>query len=413
MKKQTFGGFGKKSIIGKITLGETDMKLLSLLAVVVITFVPVALHAADTLTVIYTGGLQGELEPCGCSPGANKGGMPRLSGYILDNREKLSPYIIVDAGNFTGEDSPQGRLKAEAMIKAFRAMRYDAVLFGENERKFPKDFFVPLIREKRIPFVSTSFPCKASVSFERNGMNIHVSADPEDTAPDSLNILLTDRSIADAVGLKGWDVVISSSGEKLKEPIMTSSTIIASSYPRGESVGILGLEFNEEGKIARFTHRWQELGPDIEEDPLIRKIIDEYDAKVAELLDRTVPASDGSTYSGVEGCGLCHQLFVESWQKTRHARAFESLKKVGKERDPECLVCHTVGFLKEGGFHSIETTPGLANVQCESCHGLHPEHVEDFSAPLPDVGREVCLGCHTGENSPEFNYETYLEKIKH
>ncbi len=414
MKKR---GFGKKLITGKIRIEEQKMKMTKIIAFTVfaLTFVPAHLQASGypSLTVIYTGALQGELEPCGCSPGADVGGMPRLSGYILENREKLSPYIVVDAGNFTGDESPQGRLKAEAMLKAFRTMRYDAVLFAENERKFPDDFFTPLIRKNRTPFVSDSFPCRASVTFERNGMTIHVSANPEDILQDSINILLTDQPVADAMGLKEWDLVISSSGEKLRQPLMAGSTVITSGYPKGDKAGILKLEFNEDGKVAGFTHRWQELGPDIKEDPFIKKIIDEYEISVADLLDSMIPVSDGKSYSGVEGCGLCHQLFVESWQKTGHAKAFESLQNVGKSSDPECLVCHTVGFLKEGGFHSIKTTPGLANVQCESCHGLHPEHAEDFSVPLPDVGRQVCLGCHTEDNSPDFNYETYLEKIKH
>jgi len=119
------------------------------------------------------------------------------------------------------------------------------------------------------------------------------------------------------------------------------------------------------------------------------------------------------SYLGVSKCGECHQPFVESWKKTRHAGAFPTLERVGKSNDPECIKCHTAGFGEKGGFYSAKTTPMLANVQCEACHGPGREHLLDLSKPMQPVAENVCLKCHTKNTSPDFNYPVYLEKIKH
>lgn len=82
-----------------------------------------------TLNIVYTGGVNGELEPCGCSPKTDFGGVARRAGYLAEHRKMRSPYILIDAGNFLDKDTPQGRLKAEAMLKVFSIMKYDQQLF--------------------------------------------------------------------------------------------------------------------------------------------------------------------------------------------------------------------------------------------------------------------------------------------
>lgn len=366
-----------------------------------------------TLTILYTGGMAGQLEPCGCSPKTDFGGLARLSGYISGHAEEISPYLLVDAGNFTGKDTPQGRLKAEAILRAFNATGYDAVAFGENERAFPGDLLSPLVKENETPVVCALNEDRKMFTLERGGFNIHLSADPDTLQEGGLNLLLLDRAVADAKLIKGWDVIITSSGEELEVPLEANGTVITAGFPKGKELGVLRLRIGTDGNITGYDHRWQPLGNDIAEDPEVRRILDDYDAKVAGLLKEAEIPPAGTTYSGVKKCAECHQPFEESWKETRHAGAFASLVDAGKGGDPECIICHSVGFGEEGGFHTIETTPELANVQCEACHGLDREHLEDFSRPLRPVTEKVCQKCHTKENSPDFDYPVYLEMIKH
>lgn len=391
------------------------MKLfLSLTLMFSIVLVPFVIDAGERpLNIIYTGSINGELEPCGCSPKTDFGGLARLSGYLSAHRNELSPYILIDAGNYTDKDTPQGKLKAEAVLKSYSIMKYDAVALMNNEQAFPHDFLLGLLGEYSVPAVSDAVPVNHSLLIDREGFKVNISVNPDGHLKDRLNILLTGIPVSEARLIKGWDVIIVSSGDTLEEPLKINDTVIIAGYPRGKKTGVLTLMFSSEGGISDVSHKWLALGSDVVEDRGVRAVLDDYDMKVARLLKESEKPPAGETYLGAARCAECHQPYEESWEKTRHAHAFESLIKAGKSNDPECIVCHSVGFGEKGGFFTLETTPELANVQCEECHGLDREHIEDYSRPMRPVTEKVCLKCHTRENSPDFDYPVYLKKIIH
>lgn len=89
-------------------------------------------------------------------------------------------------------------------------------------------------------------------------------------------------------------------------------------------------------------------------------------------------------YEGRKKCGSCHRSQLQSWEKTSHAQAMDSLapqaraaakKKAGLNpdkdyrQDPDCVGCHSTGFGHEGGFDPREPSRHLSGVGCESCHG--------------------------------------------
>jgi hypothetical protein len=388
-------------------------KFLLLTLIIMMVMSSSAIYGEDrTINIIYTGGLQGELEPCGCSPQSDFGGLARFSGFLNDHGESLSPYILIDAGNFLAKDSPQGRLKADAMLESFGILKYDVVALLPDPEAVAEEFIIPLVEDYNIRTLSFRPGASQSVSIKRGAVDINVSVDPVDCPEDKINILLTNHPVSAASGIKGWDVIISSSGDIVEEPVKIENTLFTSGYPKGEKFGVLTLTVNAKGEVVHSRHEWIPLGNEIDEDQRVRRVLDTYDVKVARYYQESVKPLPGTTYLGVSGCTECHQPFVEHWEKTRHSHAFASLEKVGKSSDPECIVCHSVGFGEKGGFFSLESTPGLANVQCEECHGLNREHVSDFSAMRP-VTETVCLKCHTKANSPEFNYSEYVIKINH
>ena len=59
-------------------------------------------------------------------------------------------------------------------------------------------------------------------------------------------------------------------------------------------------------------------------------------------------AQDNGQYGGVDNCKMCHPDIYKDWAKTEHARSFDLLVNVGKDKTPECLPCHTTGYGKGG-----------------------------------------------------------------
>ena len=48
------------------------------------------------------------------------------------------------------------------------------------------------------------------------------------------------------------------------------------------------------------------------------------------------------------------------------------------------------------------------------CHGAGAEHSENQTIPLRPISEETCTeSCHTIEQSPEFDYDAYKERIIH
>ncbi len=139
-----------------------------------------------------------------------------------------------------------------------------------------------------------------------------------------------------------------------------------------------------------------------------------------------VTNADAAKYIGAKKCKACHMKQYKAWQKTNMATSFENLKagvKVAEKKaagledkdyttDADCLRCHTTGYGKEGGFVSMEKTPKLANVQCESCHNPGGEFkkimkknkkfklAEVVAAGLlvPTAEKNNCMECHGGDS---------------
>lgn len=111
-------------------------------------------------------------------------------------------------------------------------------------------------------------------------------------------------------------------------------------------------------------------------------------------------------YAGSQVCVSCHDSVHHSVTDTAHSHAFESLKKIGQHTNPQCLPCHTVGFNLPSGFVDEATTPHLAGVQCENCHGPAGNHADNDAditvRPRRELASEACGGCHSTPHAPIF-----------
>jgi hypothetical protein len=115
---------------------------------------------------------------------------------------------------------------------------------------------------------------------------------------------------------------------------------------------------------------------------------------------------------GTRDCKGCHPAAYASWERTRHADAYETLVKGNRRFDLDCVSCHVTGWKLPGGPCDVASTEGRRGVQCEACHGpagLHavdpPGHVVRDPAPA------VCTACHTPEHSTGFEPTSYRKRV--
>jgi hypothetical protein len=140
-------------------------------------------------------------------------------------------------------------------------------------------------------------------------------------------------------------------------------------------------------------------------------------------------AAEEHGYTGSKKCKMCHLKEWKSWSETKMANAFDTLKPGERAeakkaagldpdkdytKDEECIRCHVTGHGKEGGFRDIESTPDLAGVGCEMCHGAAGTYLEApymtlknkeyKKADLVAVGmvdqitEQQCVGCHNADS---------------
>ncbi len=117
-------------------------------------------------------------------------------------------------------------------------------------------------------------------------------------------------------------------------------------------------------------------------------------------------------YVGVDACEDCHYEIVEIYKETSSKAHSDASVLVMREKlttaeFQNCLSCHTTGYGEKSGFVSFEQTPHLANVGCESCHGMGYLHTMDGSTEsimrTPSI--ELCSTCHDDSKIERIHYD--------
>lgn len=168
------------------------------------------------------------------------------------------------------------------------------------------------------------------------------------------------------------------------------------------------------------------------------------DEQISLAPDLIIPHPSGHKFVGSETCGECHAKAFEKWKETGHAKAFKSIKEgrggikgkyISRIHDPECLSCHVTGWEPQqmlrfdSGYRDEVSSVALYGNGCENCHGPGSAHVAiengtlvggnadaeraRMRVTLAQAKKSLCYNCHDGDNSPEFKFDPYWEKIAH
>jgi hypothetical protein len=405
--------------------------------------------------VFVTGADLGVLEPCGCS-GGQLGGIGRRATLLEALVLPETPRLILSNGGLPGKDDALHRIRYEILLLCLSEMGYHAAALGPEELALGLD----TLRDARelvdfpfllsnvdfaepdppfVPFAVEEVAGKQILIFGILSKSVLEELPPEaqwippqetledllETAPDAdLRVVLLrgDRREAKALDDLIPDPKLILYSYSHSEPQIydfgkrSGEIKFLSPGDRGRFVLWLKMHVDEEGDLAPFEPVQEPLELHYPESEIIRTYMSWYRERVIteEILAGMVEkldAPDGAPYIAQESCILCHEEAYRVWAESTHAHAYETLVKAEREYDPECLSCHTVGFGYKTGFRSVEETPALLDVGCESCHGPCSDHVATAGrAPTPLT--IDCTTCHNMEHSTEFLEEEYWPEIE-
>ena len=267
----------------------------------------------------------------------------------------------------------------------------------------------------------------------------------------------TDEEIREqAKAFPQFDIIVAADGKDGdREPEMIGSVRLLRVGEKGKTAGVVGLYPKGEKDSIRYELVTVSAAH-FSESEKMTELMKVYQGRLKDssivTAENPVTHPSGATFVGASKCGECHTKAFEIWKDTPHAHAFESLDPVhqrhGYERlhgiardfDPECLSCHVTGWDPEeyvrfqSGFVNEQFAADdsekllqalMAGSQCENCHGPGSRHVELIEAgnkeaavtevrvTLEHAKNETCGKCHDADNSPDFNFEKYWEKVKH
>ena len=404
------------------------------------------------LTLVYSGNVDGELEPCGCSAEGDFGGIRRQVTAIDALRKRHPNLALISTGGWIGGFSAHEKLTGDFILKAVAAIGYDAVGVQWSDLSYGTEFITP----HSISWVATNWRSREFLPvkrFRRNDQDMAFFSwlDPEqspfkhlaDRQEDSnvtkmvealraakrdkvLTLVSTTLPLPEAQRLLPMELIdilfVRAAYEKFAVPQRQGKTVVLQPGSRGMRLGQLDFSLAADGSIGEFQHQVIDLPKTVADSPRMEDWYTDYNERVKaafveETKLRKAQASGDSEYMGEQVCQACHVEQYSIWQQSRHSQALESLRRVNKTFDPDCIACHTVGFRAPGGYIDDEVTAHLTNVQCESCHGPGRAHVASNGATKISVKSaakgQVCAQCHNQKHSPAFDFERYWPKIAH
>ncbi len=394
--------------------------------------------------LLFTGGIGGQFEPCDC-PGAMRGGLSRLSSLVRAYRARFAHTFLVDTGDAMRNGMP-GDPVNEHILRAFKQIGYDAVALGVNEWSLPKKernaatravklhYLVPLIS----PSSSAPSHGQGSVSFEFGSEKVsivsllspeafktfHESAGhaPPDFAFSTFRdpfermrkeghfaVLLAD-ALPTGADSKWIDLWLRTGAKDNATALHRESGVPTAGIGRRSGVAVVALKRQANGETA-IAYRLEWLDERWPRDPRLLESYKQYTHDAWEHYVRQ-ERQPGPNYVNSMRCFECHQQIYRAWLKTKHARAYTALVEARRDGDANCLVCHTTGFGTQHGFFSVERTPGLVAVHCQSCHVLDPTTHRANPGKLPKVRIETCQKCHTSETDPHWDTEKRFAAIR-
>ncbi|MEM9352186.1 MAG: multiheme c-type cytochrome [Planctomycetota bacterium] len=417
------------------------------------------------LALLFTGRMNGYLEPCGCAGLDNqKGGLKRRHTLIRELRDKRKwPLLALDAGGMVRRIGPQAEMKYRYGLDALVDIGYAAIGVGGRELLLSADavlYAIANLDPETNPLISANvgvfgfdngFTRRYRV-LEQGGLRVGVtsvlgsehqedlanSAEIEWTDPAAglrqaasqlkrqrcdYQVLLAHTTREEAVALAKrfpqFDFVVTTGGAEepanAARPIEGTKSQLIETGHKGMYAIVLGLY----GKGQPFEYQKAPLDHRYSDSPEMHQMLIEYQREVETLglsgLGLLGASGQGMAhpkgeFAGTAACADCHTEAMAVFEGTPHAHATETLVELDPPRhyDPECLSCHVVGWDPQGyfpydsGYLGLEATPLMLQNGCENCHGPGAAH----------VAAENGEGDYTDEQIEALRAEMHMELVE-
>ena len=361
-----------------------------------------------SLVILYTGGTQSHLEPCGCYQ-EQSGGLPRRAYLVSEIRKHGIPTFLVDAGDIFDGTEDIDFHRCQINLKAMSAMGYDTVALSQNDLNYGDAYLTQQRAAASVPFLGENHAYAQSSILQTIGeLSIAVvSASTVREFPDT-NLVIA-LGTPNSTEHPNINVIISP--EEVEPNQQMNAPIWVGSTPEGKTLGFLALWVNADGELTQHHAAQLVLTGDVAEDHSIRQLLTDFYRDVAQtsehkplFAEQPLEQDPQNGYVSATACQRCHEQEYLQWSATRHAFAFETLLKKERYFDPNCVSCHTTGFGYQTGFQIGDETSAFKGVQCETCHGPGKQHVGNPKKENIRRAAEtsLCLTCHDMKHSPGF-----------
>ncbi len=430
--------------------------------------------AAPRARLRLSGQLEGYLEPCGCA--ANQlGGLARRAFKI---RQDLSYDLLIEGGNTIATNTELDIDKLIQILQVLddSERRYHALGVGKRDLELMDNAFIELIQgfqglatissDLKEKEVDGGWPFKKFAELDAGEAKVRIASltidapkgfelvEPQaawtgamdGVADDTFRIVMVHAPSTKVVEMTKLqptpDLVIGINGahpHPPNDPHVHNDVPVVYPGTRGRHLVDVWLTRKDGRPVVTKYDAIQLSGSKTAkgamQDPNVVSALKQHrlDVKEAGLRESMAEQFDPPTkaeYVGSEECADCHETAYKVWKESKHGHAWTTLVDAeGSEKYPwpvthypDCVQCHVVGYQQKTGFINPEKTPQLMHVGCEECHGPGSEHIESaeagqfLEASLKiETSVDICMRCHTYEQTPTFSaeYLEFWEKIKH
>ena len=386
--------------------------------------------------------------------------MARRATYLDEVWNEGVPVLHLDGGDLFGRRELVEKEQTRFLCEVSGTLGLDAIGLGEKDLNYGVRFLKEMMEEHQLPFTCANVKDSRTgdlilppyLIVERGGVRFGIISvldpaqriitmsqhDPEFIVDDPAVVL--PKLIPEVREKAETVLLISHLGDKLTEELLKTlegvdgclvghtyrnyrtervvgQTVLLASGHEGRFIGRCDLSIDAEGLIQSFTVGMTSLDDAIADDPVVAEKVTQFKEHLKEFRTslrgehQQTRGSDQEQFLTERSCQKCHVAEWEAVRASAHQHALASLRQKGQGFNPDCLVCHVVGYEYKNGYDDVPPFNNLGNVQCEACHGYGTQHKRDGS--MLKLARASCVECHDKENSPEFDFAVYWEKIQH